>query len=70
MQHDWIQDRDAVIDPEANTSQQQSHSPRGGTRGRRQGRTPAAVFHDDKLRDERPPHFADATHTITREHLM
>lgn len=58
MPSDWIQDRDAVIDPEANTPQQQSRSLRGSTKGRRP-KHPPPVFHDDNLRDEQPPHLAD-----------
>ncbi len=68
MPSDWIQDRDAVIDPEANTSQQQSHSLKSSQKTRRPRRV-AQIFHDDNLCDEQPPHLADPT-SISREHLM
>lgn len=69
MSHGWIQERDAVIDPEEDTFPKPRPSqPKGSLKSERPNHQHSFSY-EDTLRDEQPPHRVDTT-DISREHLM
>lgn len=69
MQHDWIQDRDNEIEPEAMFPKVRPPQSRGSVKGSRMNHL-QLTSSNNTLRDKYPPHLVDATPDISREHLL